>query len=1675
MEKQVQKRKERTAKLEREAMDAQARQVEEYKKDQSKISEKLNMEAKKKVVNANMKTQHMTAKIKDTNEQHYENRVEAVLELKANVDAVRAEVATQAEKFVKKQEKKKQQLEDEKETMLAQGLNPYVEFRKKELDEEAASRERKLKAAVEKNKADLASQMAKEQKFLDKQEKSKREAQKYEKQHRESLGPHVIEERNRKYIVERTAAHTEVLDPSGKAARIDPSQITDIADFSFGLGKSSRIPADGMKRITEKIRQELRVDKQNFGEYERLVTGLKKATGLDLSEDNDATDQLNRSMSAPSRTREDVGHPLNSEFHLSELHDFEKLGNTNGIIPGVEKVVTNINFHGDEKLKSTLLSITTEEEGEIASDAKRIESQPSPKYKPPNLSKFERDALDRAKERHHDRIEYGVPQVAGGKLYQGDAFASTPSTILFKDFDVGKVYKKHFVLTNVSYTFNSFKLLELDDNVIDFFVVTFDKPGRMSAGMSCTVEIVFKPQLNNDIFTHIKLLTETGPVNIPLHCLIKRCAPRVVDTELDFAEMIIGQRTTLPVKVVNSQALPTRFTIEAVISSDDQFGESDTGPVAAVENGIAEDSDMINSIAQLRLDPEDIEHSEFIGMEPAAQESELESRVERVKTSVWRKKKREQPQPFVCYLSSNKSLLPEYDEDGKLKNTDDVKEVLVQEGLLGGYDSVTLTVRSAPLTVGFLEQRFIIKFHQVDEKMNSVDENGELVTKEQCINVKVFADELPIYVEEEVVDVKCVLHDRIYRRKLVVKNRGKTACRLQMKVMKRFQHYVEVNPNVFFVQAHSSQSINIKFTPKADIVKRLAHFSLPSDPFPFAALMELPIEIEVINQDLPIFFVVKSLVTASTIEVSEKIIDFGKVYVGQKTSKIIKLRNTSMLPQKIAFVRLKKEFQVQPNDGFAVMLPLEEMEFEIFFGPLSAIEYRLDLTLMTSFNDKYIIPIQAEGVEPPLMLSSTVLHMRTTAPGQRVLDSVLITNNFPHTQSFEIMIPEPLFSWVKISPLAMTLNAGQSCRVEIEYCPPFQISGVLEPSQYYQELVNDSINKKSPFDEWQNDAGWAIGKSHYGTVQWSLPSILDESAKKKSPIIDDGAIESSDDIDGANEDALYEPLPQEEWGVIGKWNVPILVKSKKRANVATGVNSSSEGLLGATIASGLNMTLLNKPLPLFLNIETMTILPQIESDQKELDFGSIAVATRQLKTFKVYNRTNHPIKLKAIGFNAMGPFTLLRPIRPIAPQQSRVVIVECYPKVPGLIVEMLEILTEDETEGGHRLYIPCSVQGLMPMIQLEGLIPPPPPLASSALNITYKETWNSRSGILDFGHVLVTGIAEQNITIKKFTIKNRSTFPIEALITRASCFGITTPKRREALIERTASGLPIISVRPEQVTIQPNSSCEIEVIFRADRCRFLPFREDFDVAVGQTDERLRVGVLGRAWTRQFTLIPDSPLDEPLMNNWLRATVGSCEDILGNHYLENVRKAAREANEEFLINTEAPIDKPYITLKFNDPYDKNAGPESYVVVDPNALVAPAKGKPPKDIPPPNPDAVQRRQTKKLRIVTAKSGIESVNTPAGAKGPVTATFELVLSQAAKDCGIWSFNVDKGTVTAGKDEIIDVICTQPKPRMLGGVSVCSWKTFDATVIIKGGLFPSDEKEESHVPIKLLAFVSI
>ena len=58
------------------------------------------------------------------------------------------------------------------------------------------------------------------------------------------------------------------------------------------------------------------------------------------------------------------------------------------------------------------------------------------------------------------------PQIVVGRTFTGPGFASKPDKIIYKDFEVGVFMEITIELTNISYGFNSFKLLPLDDEVI---------------------------------------------------------------------------------------------------------------------------------------------------------------------------------------------------------------------------------------------------------------------------------------------------------------------------------------------------------------------------------------------------------------------------------------------------------------------------------------------------------------------------------------------------------------------------------------------------------------------------------------------------------------------------------------------------------------------------------------------------------------------------------------------------------------------------------------------------------------------------------------------------------------------------------------------------------------------------------------------------------------------------------------------------------------------------------------------------------------------------------------------------------------------------------------------------------------------------------------------------------
>jgi hypothetical protein len=167
------------------------------------------------------------------------------------------------------------------------------------------------------------------------------------------------------------------------------------------------------------------------------------------------------------------------------------------------------------------------------------------------------------------------------------------------------------------------------------------------------------------------------------------------------------------------------------------------------------------------------------------------------------------------------------------------------EGFVSGYDKSSMEVVCAPLVVGPVTHRFSVEFDGVSDSDGTVDAMGVAIKRQQFVTVRVRGEEVPIYLADINVDFKCTLFNRIYRKRLDVYNRSQISYRMNISIPAPLNKYVEISPLMLFVQAKSSQAINIKFTPTVEILRDMAAFSVPYESFLDAALMNIPIKLDV--------------------------------------------------------------------------------------------------------------------------------------------------------------------------------------------------------------------------------------------------------------------------------------------------------------------------------------------------------------------------------------------------------------------------------------------------------------------------------------------------------------------------------------------------------------------------------------------------------------------------------------------------------------------------------------------------------------------------------------------------------------------------------------------------------------------------------------------------------------
>ena len=194
---------------------------------------------------------------------------------------------------------------------------------------------------------------------------------------------------------------------------------------------------------------------------------------------------------------------------------------------------------------------------------------PEPEYRglwetQPKQKKHEHKLIsDESMQKAMEKLKTNIvrKQVAAGREFKGQPFRSQPEVVIFKDFEVDKSYQRRVQLTNVSYTVNHCKFIDVTDNLKDFCFVEFNPPGALSAGLTCWFQIKFTPRVEMDIEGAVCFLAQTGPFEVPVSCCKKKCIVLLEKERIDFGRICKGEKSRKSIELRNEGAVPTDFTI----------------------------------------------------------------------------------------------------------------------------------------------------------------------------------------------------------------------------------------------------------------------------------------------------------------------------------------------------------------------------------------------------------------------------------------------------------------------------------------------------------------------------------------------------------------------------------------------------------------------------------------------------------------------------------------------------------------------------------------------------------------------------------------------------------------------------------------------------------------------------------------------------------------------------------------------------------------------------------------------------------------------------------------------------------------------------------------------------------------------------------------------------------
>ncbi|XP_076859168.1 cilia- and flagella-associated protein 74 isoform X2 [Brachyhypopomus gauderio] len=1033
---------------------------------------------------------------------------------------------------------------------------------------------------------------------------------------------------------------------------------------------------------------------------------------------------------------------------------------------------------------------------------------------------------------------------AAGKVLKHPPFVSKPETILFKDFDLGRTYKKKVILTNACHTTNYCRFLGVSQNLLEFISVSFMPPGPLSAGMSCELEAVFRPLLNEDLDGSIQLQSANGPFYVTVKCTRKRCEMVVDSSLIDFGTHVVGETISRVITLTNRGALGTRYALSP-LSSDCPFlhhlsQHSCVSTQAPDESGTTVGNPGSEAVQPDQESTEHISHTEVkSGFEATGDEEGSGS------------------------VGSEGGVT--VGEQDRVFQPSEISIGAAHEGDVGPFTSVKVPVVFTPTLPGETRLDVRITFSQAE-------------CQAIVVLVRGVAESIPVWVTQPSVDLRICMYDRLYQDCIEVQSRASTALRVTFEVCKEMKNHIDILPKTGYVQAKSKFRAQLKFLPRR---------SLPGDAKFFfdqdTGVLEVPLTVHVADQARPVRVPVHAVVTTSDLEFDCTQVDFGHCSVFESVRAGVRLSNRSLLPQDFGFVRIPKFIDVQPNDGFGTLLPHQTLDIDLIFSAEKAGEYNFQLTCKSGINRVFLLACRAIGVRPSLEFSSSLVRFGATAVGDRstavlfVLNAHASRSEISQAASRDSRGPAPpvgprLFSFVPpensditVTPTRGRVLPGQKCLVQVTFSPSLSDDAIrsevvrlaCRSAEQELEKTNGSMGKLTELDaltkkETQQDPRKGKNPPDRGSAK---PAV--KECPSKVSLAPQGDVPSRlphpDDIHEGSEDYAHgrASLLRSFKDRFSHYVVPCYVSD---ADVAQ--QKGSEGPVYSLLCSPYNT--------LHLELHCPAVRPALvvtsDSGRTTLDFSQVAVGQKILKKVTIQNISSELVKLqlKSSLLDLNGPFSVQNATRALRPGDTHTLLLAFMPALAKKYRESLEVS--------------CSHTAVELTLCGEGVAP----LVTCSLE----------GRVMNFGHVL-----EKESATQRFTLQNSSSLRVWFRVV------LDGPHKHTSLplcstssvwpVDRGTqnySGQPVFSVSPTEGAIGPGKTQDITVTFQPDH-ESLHYQDTLRVRLMNEQMVCVVELRGAAWSHTMFVCGGDALHagpDSLLPHHIYST-GGAEDAGGEKW------------------------------------------------------------------------------------------------------------------------------------------------------------------------------------------------